>query len=294
MTSWLGRLARELGLGDPSRLLQELLPDNPDKPNVIKAKAIEWLDVETPAWILKHLSGSTGCTIEQLEKTTLAYWVPPMRHPRAKARFKDYVGGYEVLEPLCWQYAPLRLSGFKRAEPSLPWVPGEFSNVIVECPQCFDNDGIHRITNRFGLVSSCPLHERDLFRDRGNGRVRRTADQYTIRALRHGSVELPSGATVSGQWWLRLLRCLIQEVFFSEPFMVGLHTYAEPFERVWKATGESRPQHTVGSPEFCPAFEHLSPFERLRYVCAASAVIDMIISHEISPPTGSRALHLVP
>lgn len=292
MTSWLGRLARELGFGDIGKLFRELLPDHPGKHLAVKDRVIERFDVETPAWILQCLSEGTGCTIEQLERTTLAYWVPPMRHAGAKGHFNDYVAGFEVLEPLCWHYRPILLSGSKRKEPSLPWVPSEFSNTIVECSQCFDTDGIHRITNRFGLVSSCPLHDRDLVRDRGTERVRRTADLYTVMALRHGSVELPSGVVVTGQWWLRLLRSLIQEVFFAEPFLVGHHTYAEPFLKVWRATGEARPGHGFSTLQASLCFEDLAIFERLKYVAAASAELEMLLNGQLRPPERSHALHL--
>jgi hypothetical protein len=282
LTSWLNRVARAHGFIDAIELLDEILPRD-EFAVFIAAEAN--INACAPYPTLVRLTEATGIPIHRLQRMTLAYWVPPIAEQSdgEGERFSEYIRGFQVLT------RKREMSRPPENIPPCPWMGPTSWGDPLECRLCRELAGknLGYLNWSFGLTASCPWHEVPLtyrVRARPPGtKCKLTVDWFTTMALRRNAVPLPSGVIVSGRWWFRFLRALIEDLYYPE-----LYLAEGDYHRIWLLSGEEMPRFSPRT-GLCHYFEREIPEERMRYLRAASAAIDLLMQGEISPPPQSQA-----
>ena len=302
ISSWLRRVAYAHGLVNEDHLLAHIQPTDEyqtyhsSRPQLV-------LDLFTPPKMLARISEVSGVPKGTLSRMTLAHWVPSLALPVPPANrlFADYIRGFEVLrqsERSGEEYARQWL--FERRFPAHPWqVERSFLDRALICRLCVDRAGFTRFYLPWacGLTASCPWHEVELspsFVVTPGRRAKLTADWFTMMALRRDQVLLPSGAVVTGKWWFRFLRAVIEEVYYLRLHINPPNFVLDPrYELIWRLSGGAMPRapRTFSGYSY---FELEGQEERLRYLKAASVVVDLLIAGAIRPPPRSRAWLLCP
>jgi hypothetical protein len=245
LSSWLARVAGLYRL-PPQDLLRHNLGPASALPGDPAAADLDW---DPPAAVLAALDERTGAGLPELQRMTIAGWVPWLLdtlEPGGQVAFDTYVRQHSVL------LAPGE-AGRNGVPQWRPWIaahPAARRAGRRVCPVCWTEPGRGvALTARLPIMLSCGEHGCRLESEipvrlaivQGEPAPGRPVpapvaamDRLTGEGLTTGRVTLPGrGANVAV--WFRLLRTLLDEVSMA-PSRVGARSRAA-LEQIWHATG---------------------------------------------------------
>lgn len=291
VSNWLLRLAGDYRFGDVDSFLRCTVP--PEVYAVFQ-RFRRQMNSFLPPVFLNHLADLTGLPVDRFSQMTLAHWVPCLAvfsHASGQV-LRDYIRGFRVLRGVPQPHFNPKPAVVSPYFPLYPWGNLGVYNEPLVCQRCVELAGKHEayLDWSFGLVASCPWHGIFLAH-RGGGRfppeipVRLSVDWFSSMALRQNRLLLPSGAVVTGAWWFRFLRALIEDLYHPEPHLHYGFMPSGIYGAIWQQLGEPMPRiHSHG------CFELDGLEERSRYLRAASLGVDLLMHGELRPPTRSQAL----
>lgn len=253
---------------------------------------------------LMRLSKASGISYHRLRQMTLARWVVPIHLNGGKYQFyhKEYYKAY-ITGFRCQKKVSAKKDFYI---PSLPWIDSDWQNAYRGCSACLASDQIpyERLTWRFGLVQSCPIHGLNLVPHSSRGIIRATQkpgasvaqtripypsllklDAMTTYALRNGSIELSNGRRVSAACWLRLVMGLADELLRVEEHYLHGYFCSPVYKSIWDRLGYPVPIKSR------KRYAHLEPVWRryhLQLFAAVGVLIDMLAEGEVRVIAGRR------
>lgn len=282
---------------DGPALVNSIMRDCKEFPAVT---SLDTFDVYTPPLLLLKLSQCSGLDFYQLRQMTLAHWVRPIfeqegKPPPERIPFDEYFEGFHVVGK------PKRAVDI----PRLPWLTRTTLHHVPICRGCLLADEVPyiRLSWKFGLVTSCPVHRLRLvpteFYTWHHCRVRNPdnfepkgsvlfIDSCTNQALHAGGMIMPSSVTVSFEWWLCCLRGIIHE-FQGACRQVDDPQLPEFYRMLFRSAGYPSSYWTGRSMDFEMGYIENSYIWNL-----VGTAMHAMLKGEIRPVSGSRLLTLCP